>query len=142
MPPKEGKTKDGKPVHYSVGALIKRDGRYLLIDRTNIPFGFAGLAGHIDEGEDELTAVEREVKEESGLTIVRSTLLFEEELDWNRCGRNVSSHYWYLFACDVSGEPVLDPEEAVSMGWYTPEEIKKLVLEPAWEYWFKKLDII
>ena len=55
--PKQGKSKDGKLMHYSVGALIKKDGKYLLIDRVKPPLGFAGIAGHIDEGEDEIKAL-------------------------------------------------------------------------------------
>ena len=45
------KASNGQILHYSVGALIKKDGKYLLIDRVNPPFGLAGLAGHVDIGE-------------------------------------------------------------------------------------------
>lgn len=140
--PKLGTSKDGKPMHYSVGALIKKDDKYLLIDRVKIPLGFAGLAGHIDEGEDAIKALSREVEEESKLKIENYELLFEEEIDWNVCSRGIGIHYWYLFRCDVSGEPVRNPAEAKSIGWYSADEIKKLKLSPVWEYWFKKLDII
>jgi 8-oxo-dGTP pyrophosphatase MutT (NUDIX family) len=140
--PKEGKTKDGTPMHFSVGALIERDGQYLLIDRAVPPFGFAGVAGHIDDGEDEERAVIREVKEEVGLDVVNPVLLYEEELDWNWCSRGITSHYWYLFHCPVSGDLTRSIRETKSAGWYSKEDIKKLTLEPAWEYWFKKLNII
>jgi len=140
--PKLSKSKNGEPMHYSVGALIEKDGRYLLIDRVKIPLGFAGLAGHIDEGEDAVKALFREVEEESSLNIEDYELLFEEEIVWNKCNRGIGVHYWYLFRCRVSGEIKKDPNEAKSIGWYSPEEIKKLNLEPVWEYWFKKLKII
>ncbi len=29
-------------LHYSVGAIVEHDGKYLLVDRVNPPFGFAG----------------------------------------------------------------------------------------------------
>lgn len=132
----------GERMHYSVGALIERDGKYLLIDRAVPPLGFAGVAGHVDEGEDAPQSLEREVKEESGLEINNYKLLFEEELDWNWCSKGVKSHYWYLFKCDVSGELERSKRETKSIGWYNGEEIKKLNLEPVWEYWFKKLNII
>lgn len=134
--------KDGVAMHYSVGALIEKDGKYLLIDRVKVPLGFAGLAGHVDEGEEETQALKREVKEESGLDVEKCNLLFEEELDWNTCGRGIGIHHWYLFECVVSGELKRDDSEAKSIGWYTKDEVKKLELEPAWEYWFKKLNII
>ena len=76
--PKEGKTKDGTPMHFSVGALIERDGQYLLIDRAVPPFGFAGVAGHIDDGEDE-EIVER--KAQGNIIYLWRTHL-EEKSNW------------------------------------------------------------
>jgi 8-oxo-dGTP pyrophosphatase MutT (NUDIX family) len=140
--PKIGKSKNGKPMHYSVGAVIKRKNKYLLIDRKIPPFGFAGLAGHIDEGENEIEALFREIEEESGLKIKKYKLLFEEEIDWNWCNYGIGSHYWYLFECEVAGKLKPNYAEMKSISWYSPEEIKKLKLEPVWEYWFKKLKVI
>lgn len=140
--PRQGKGKNGKPMHYSIGALIKRGDQYLLIDRVKFPFGFAGLAGHIDEGEDEVSALLREVSEESGLQVEKHELLLEEELNWNECSRGVGTHYWYLFSCEVSGEIKQNIKETKSIDWYTIDEIKKLTMEPAWQYWFEKLKII
>jgi len=139
--PKEGKSKKDTKMHYSVGALIERDGEYLLIDRAKPPFGFAGLAGHIDEGETEIEALFREVQEESGLKVEKYKLLFEEEVGWNECNKGVRGHYWYLFECEVSGEIKMDISEEKSIGWYAKDEIKNLKLEPVWEYWFQKLKI-
>ncbi|MCL5733938.1 MAG: NUDIX hydrolase [Patescibacteria group bacterium] len=140
--PKIGKTPDGKQMHFSVGAVIERDGKYLLIDRAIFPYGFAGVAGHVDEGENEKQALIREVKEEINLDVEKAELLLEEELDWNKCSRGITSHYWYVYHCSVSGESKRNERETKSAGWYKKEEIKNLKLEPVWEYWFKKLEII
>lgn len=140
--PKVGLSIKKKEMHYSVGALIEMDGKYLLIDRAKPPFGFAGLAGHIDEGETEIEALIREVEEESGLKVEEYKLLFEEEVGWNVCNKGVTGHFWYLFKCEVSGEIKIDSEEEKSIGWYSKKEIKNLKLEPVWEYWFRKLVII
>lgn len=134
--------KNGALQHFSVGAIIEREGKYLLIDRVNIPLGFAAPAGHIDEGETPEEALVREVKEEVNLDVKNCTLLTEELVLDNLCTRGVKAHYWYVFSCETTGEPVRDEEEAKSMGWYTPEEMEALTLEPVWEYWFKKLKII
>ena len=102
--PKLGRSKKGRDMHYSVGALIEKDGKDLLIDRADPPYGFAGIAGHIDEGESEIEALIREVREESGLKVVNYKLLFEEQLDLNWCSKGVGIHYWYLFKCEVAGK--------------------------------------
>lgn len=140
--PKLGKSQDRKEMHYSVGALIIKDGKYLLIDRVKPPLGFAGIAGHIDENEDKIKALKREVEEESGLKVEKYELLIEEELDWNWCSRGTKVHYWYLFSCEVSGDIKENYKETKSIGWYTKDEIINLELEPVWKYWFNKLKII
>ena len=140
--PKEGKTTDGNILHYSVGAIIKRDDKYLLIDRTNVSLGFAGLAGHIDEGEDATQSLKREVKEESGLNVESEKLIGEEMVSNVSCVHGISDHHWYVFECTVSGEVVKDAHEAKSIDWYTKDEIQNLKFEPSWDYWFKKLRIL
>lgn len=138
---KLGKTKSGQPMHYSVGAVIKKGNKFLLLDRVNPPFGFAGIAGHINQKEDKTKAIIREIEEESGFMAEDCKLLFGEELDWNWCSRGIKAHYWYLFECSVSGD-LKKRFEAKSIGWFSPEEMKKLKLEPVWEYWFKKLGVL
>lgn len=140
--PQEQRRDDGTMRHLSVGAIIEREGRYLLIDRTNKPFGFAGLAGHIDEGEEPLEALHREVREEGGVAITDCDLISEGEYHGSGCVYDVRYHYWYLYRCRVEGEPQRDPSEARSMGWYTPEEITNLNLEPAWRRWFAVAGVI
>jgi 8-oxo-dGTP diphosphatase len=133
---------NGQEIHYSVGAIIKRNNEYLLIDRVKEPLGFAGVAGHIDENETPEQSLIREVKEESGLEVIKPELLIEEFVQWNECSHGVKGHYWYLYTCEVSGDIEPSIREAKSINWYTKDEITKLKLEPVWEYWFKKLEII
>lgn len=145
--PFTGKASDGRDMHYVVGALVEKEGKYLLIDRAIPPPGYAGPAGHIDkdengEPEDTVEALKREVKEETGYEVEEHELLLQEEVSWNWCSKGVEVHYWNLFKVKVKGEPKRSKEETKSMGWYTPEEIKDLELEKVWKYWFEKLDII
>lgn len=141
--PKKGTARNGQEMHYSVGAVIEQDGKYLLIERNVPPLGFASIAGHVDEGEDNIAkAMIREVEEESGLKVISYEFLKEEELDWNWCSKGVNVHYWYVFKCKVEGTFKVNEREVNSIAWYTPEEIAKLNLEPVWKYWFEKLGII
>ena len=134
--------RDGKVAHYSVGAIIQKDGKYFLIDRAIPPLGFAGIAGNVDAAESVQEALVREVEEESGFKVTLHKLLFEEFLAWNWCSKGVEGHRWYLFECGVEGEVKQNYRETKSVGWYSKEQIQKLTLEPVWEYWFKKLAIL
>ncbi len=134
---------DGRSLHYSVGALITKQGKYLLLDRQRKPLGFASIAGHVWEGETPIEAIEREIKEESNLDSVTCKILFDEEVIWNGCSYGDFAHHWYVFKIDVEGTDFkLNPARGKVMGWYTPEQLKTLNLEPVWRYWFEKLGII
>lgn len=141
--PKIGVASNGEQMHYSVGAVIRKDDKYFLIDRATPPFGFAGIGGHIDEGEEDIeAAMGREILEEAGLQMEKCTILYEEEVLGNTCRRGIRNHYWYLCECEVSGDTEISVREVKSAGWYTADEIKSLKLEPVWEYWFRKIGLL
>lgn len=141
--PKIGTSKHGKIKHYAVGAIIKKDGKYFLIDRAIIPYGWAGPAGHVEEGKNFEEALYQKITAETGRKIISKKLLVEEEIPWNTCSHNIDCHHWKLYEVILEeGEIIIDFEGAKSSGWYSPEGIKKLELEPVWKYWFKKLNII
>lgn len=130
----------------SVGAVIKRSGKILLIDRVNEPLGWACPAGHVDAGKTPEEMVSVEVKEEVGLTVRSSELALEETVSWNNCWRsNDNGHHWRVYEIEAEGEVILnnsDHKEANGYGWFSPEEIQHLNLEPVWRYWLEKLDYI
>lgn len=134
------KTEKGD-MHFSVGAIIKKDGKFLLMDRKKPPFGFACIAGHVDKGETPEQSLTREVKEECNLDVKNSKLLIEDIHHFGECSYGINIHHWYVYEIEYSGE-VKRNHESKSMEWYTQEEIKHLKLEPAWERLFKKLKII
>ena len=144
--PKVIDIEDGREMHYSVGALIERasdDGiEYFLIDRNVPPYGFAGIAGHIDKEETPENALVREVSEESGLVVTGYELMRERVLDWNHCSKGVGIHYWYLYKCKVDGSVTINKREVKSSGWYTADMMKELKLEKVWKYWFEDLGIL
>ncbi|MBS3090070.1 NUDIX hydrolase [Candidatus Pacearchaeota archaeon] len=128
-------------VHFSVGAIIQKEGKYLLLDRANVPEGFAGVAGHVEVGESAEQAIIREVKEEVGLDVRGCKPVFEETLYGSWCKRGIQNHHWQVFECEVKGQEKKN-KESKSIGWYSPSEINKLNLEPSWVIILKKLEII
>lgn len=140
--PKIDTPKDGNPLHYSVGAVIESKGKYLLIDRALPPYGWAGIAGHLGEGEEPDRGIIRKVKEESGLEVITKKLLFTEEIPWNTCKEGINRHIWRVYECKIKGEVNIDKQGAKSYGWISSSYLPMLRLEPVWEYWFKKLGII
>ena len=142
MPEPKQENRNGEAVHFSVGAIIRSGDKYLLIDRAVEPLGFAGIAGHVDEGETPEQALQREIAEESGLKLLGHKLLIERVILGNRCRRGVNTHHWYVYACETGGEPVRAEREVKSMDWYSADQIKDLQLEPVWAEWFKELKII
>ncbi|HTX87296.1 MAG TPA: NUDIX hydrolase [Candidatus Nanoarchaeia archaeon] len=131
-------------MHQSAGAIIKdKDGKILMIERKFAPFGWAGPAGHINPGEDPKMAMMREVKEEVGLNVIKSKLIFHEMLDWNRCSGGVVGHDWYLYeVLEWSGELIKEESEVKNIKWVELVELKKIKLEEAYRYWFKKLSYL
>lgn len=133
-------------MHESVGALIERNGRYLMLRRKYAPFGLAGVAGHVDEGETSRhDAILREILEEVGVSgaTVTETLVDGEEMPGNHC-RRADVHRWYLYRCQIpdGAEPVFDEEETLGGGWFTPDELANEDLEPVWRLWFERLGIV
>ena len=138
---KISKSSDGREMHYSAGIIVECNGKYLMLDRKNPPFGFACPAGHVDEGEEPKAAAIREVFEETGIKLEDAEFLCEEEVPWNYC-KSATAHYWYLYRASVPSENfTINEKEENSLAWYTKQEIKNLNLEPVWKHWFEKMKI-
>lgn len=148
--------------HTSVGILVWKDSKLLLIERKNFPFGFAPPAGHLDRDSYE-EAAKRELKEEVGLEATKLDSILEEKAN-NNCKRlDGNWHYWKIYEAEVVGKVQRNLDETKQVGWYSIEEIKALVdktrnyikgsidekiwqenpgLETIWLDWFTKLKIL
>jgi 8-oxo-dGTP diphosphatase len=73
--PRGGEDRDGGRFQVAIGALIRRasDGRYLLLRRSAAKDFAAGMweciTGRVDQGEDIVSALHREVAEELGVSV-------------------------------------------------------------------------
>ncbi len=127
--------------HFTSAALIKKGGKYLLIDRRKKPFGWAPVAGHVDAGENFKKALDREIKEEANLKIKKAKLIFSETVRFG-CRRIGSYHYVSVYDCKVSGKIKVQRDEVKRYRWFTTDEMKKIKIEPLWKYLFKRLKIL
>lgn len=129
----------------SVGAIIKNDkGQYLCLYRLKHPVGLAFVAGHIDpEDEGPSYALVREVKEESGLNVIKCKLVLNRVFP-NACNRRPSDnlfydgHEWFVYNVDwyESEARLIEPAKHQFVKWMSVEEIYNYILrkdyDPAW----------
>lgn len=114
--------------HVSVGAVIKKGDKVLLINRRKFPFAYTIPAGHLEKGESPEECIKREVEEETGLVIVNFELISHYEPIYDPCKGGVDYHEWYLFGAAYPGAGLEMDSEGKEIGFYSPQEIKKLEL--------------
>jgi 8-oxo-dGTP diphosphatase len=116
-------------------AIIKKDGRFLILLRAKNEKAFPELwdfpGGKLEEGENPLQSLAREVKEETGLTVRAKNVEGTYESDLN--GTPVK---FTIYAVDVlSGDPehIVIGEEHSEYRLATAEEIRNLKAMPYME---------
>lgn len=115
----------------AVGAIVIKDGRVLLVKRSQPPSEglWAIPGGRVELGETLKQAAEREIIEETGLTIRAGDPVYTfDVIERDEAGR-VQFHYVIvdLMADYLSGE--LNPgDDASEARWVTPEELGKLLI--------------
>jgi ADP-ribose pyrophosphatase YjhB (NUDIX family) len=147
--------------HTSVGLLVWRVGKLLLIERKRPPFGFAAPAGHVDDHGSFEDAAIAELGEEVGLHVERLKLVIEGRKD-NPCRRKHGTwHYWKIYEAVAPGRVTASHEETKQIRWCSVAELNRLRkqterylagavtepqwirapgLEPVWREWLAELN--
>ena len=113
--------------HTSVGMLVWKENKLLLIERGREPFGFAIPAGHVDGDTTFEAAAIRELEEETGLQTESLELLTEGRKD-NFCRRDGGSwHFWKLYTIISKGE--INPSKIETKSDYNIEHLVQNVKE-------------
>jgi 8-oxo-dGTP diphosphatase len=107
----------------TVDVIIERadaeDAQILLIRRLNEPVGWALPGGFVDEGELVEDAAQREAKEETGLDVSLTALLYV--YSWP--GRDARKHTMStVYVASAQGEPV-GMDDAEVARWFRLEEL-------------------
>ena len=117
----------------AVGAVVFKDDRVLLVRRANPPSEgvWAIPGGSIRTGETLQCAAEREIREETGVTIrARDPVYVFDAIEFDDHGA-VRYHYVIvdLLADYVSGAPRAG-DDATDARWISPDELKRLPVSP------------
>ena len=110
--------------HVTVAAVIERDEKYLLVEEeTSQGIRFNQPAGHLEAGESLLTAVAREVLEESAYHFVPQHLLGIYR--WHATESD-TTYLRFAFTGKITGH---DPHRSLDTGilqalWLTADEIR------------------
>lgn len=132
----------GKCSGRSVGAIIKKNNKVLLLERVFFPLGWAPPGGHIDKGELPKAAVIREIREETGLIATSCRLLTKGKRVKDLCWAKRKYHDWWMFECQYKGRVRLDKGESKKFRWFPVNKIKNNAkITDIWQYWFGKIKI-
>lgn len=116
--------KNGEYCHETSGIFMHNTrGEFLFFKRMTHPFGLAVPAGHVDQGEQPIIAAQRELREETGVSLPISALKFiaSNDIPGDMCRRGADMHRWNIYVCAMP--PLtnikVDPRESSQPVWLT-----------------------
>jgi|SRR6056297_2100742 len=150
--------------HTSVGTIVYKSKKILLIERNIPPYGFAPPAGHVDSHGTFEKAAKGELKEEVGLK-ASNLKLIGKGLKLNKCSRKKGNyHFWKIYKAEVKDFNLNIAEREVKQAkWFSKRKVRSLMkrtkrylkgdisdkewqknpgLETIWYKWFKELNIV
>jgi 8-oxo-dGTP diphosphatase len=122
------------PILATLAYVLSPDGqRVLMVHRNRRPddphFGkYNGLGGKLNPGEDIVTCIRREIREEAGLDC--EELILRGTISWPGFGKNSEDWFGFIFRVDRwHGTPCADNPEG-TLEWV---DVSRLLDLPLWE---------
>jgi len=128
-------------VHKSIGCVIIKEGKVLLLERRKFPYKFTIPAGHLEKGEVPSKAVKREVKEETNLKIDDIEKLFSGEIE-DPCRRGADIHNWDLFYSSSFKGELETNDEANGYRWVKLSDLDSMNLTKPTEEFLVNKDLL
>lgn len=131
------KTVDYNYYNRAVG-IIRYNDKFLIMNVDNAPY-YHIPGGHIEIGEDSLTAVTREIKEELNYTVKNATLFCIQENFYEKKGVGQHGVEYYYIIEPEEGIETIDREviendhgekKHLFIKWVSIDELKKIDLKP------------
>jgi 8-oxo-dGTP diphosphatase len=127
-------TRPYTPILATLGYVLSPDGRQvLLVHRNKRPTDahlgkYNGLGGKLDPGEDVVSGLHREVREEAGIEC--DEIVLRGTISWPGFGKHGEDWFGFIFRVDRwSGTPLAENPEG-TLEWIAVERILEL---PLWE---------
>ena len=118
-----------------VFAVVERDGRILMVQNARRIGGREQLVwdlpgGQVEDGELLHEALQRELREETGLAIAGAPrFLFVQEGERRRGPQRAHAWRSFFFACDARGDAAAGGE-VLAVAWYRRAELPALLTAP------------
>ena len=129
----------------AVGVVVIHEGKVLLVKRSNPPQKnlWAIPGGSVRLGETLQQAAEREVREETGLTVKAKKPIYTFDIIERAADCSILYHYVIVdLWADYIGGDVKAADDAADAGWFEPNDIQKLKISSTTQTLLEKIGFV